>query len=243
MIHLTGLRLLLDKLGSTKLGAEVLTQTRGDMKHIVAGDSLVVRFFTRRRPIDYLAIEVDGPITRELAPSFVYAKRVFTALLCVPVFALTLTGALSPTYYVLVPTRILSAEKYNRMWEFSYRGVELLGQAALCLVLYDLSAYLRYPFFARVLAPLYRRRGWLRPQPKLNLTVEQLRSGAAMRRQGGGGGGAGPPRPLGRPLGEVRRIAKAGPNPNPNPFGKPSHSVAAGPRTAHSAPTGGRPER
>lgn len=213
MLRYTSRRLVLDKLGNTKLGAEVLAETRREMQSIESKDNFVVRFLTRRRPVDHLAIEVDGPITKEFNAYFVYAKHLSTALLCLPVFALSLSGVLSPTFYLLVSTNIMPADKYYKMWAHGNRLVELAGQAVFCVVFYDLSAYIRYPFFARVLAPVFRRQGWLRPLPKANFSADELRRGAAMR----GGKGT---KPLGRPLGQVRREFKA--EAKPNPFGRAS---------------------
>lgn len=212
MIRVSARRLLLSQLGSTKLGAEVLQKTRRDMKNLETKDNIIIRFLTRRRPVDYLAMEVDGPISRELDPHFSYAKSAFTFLLCAPVFTLLFAGYLQPTYYMLVPTGIMPVAKYEQMWSFSHRAVVGVAQALFCVILYDLSVYIRYPFFLKVLAPFYRRMGYMRTAPPTaNLTLEQLRSGAHKRHTAA--------RPLGRPLGEVRREMKKD-SVSQHPFGR-----------------------
>lgn len=199
MLRFTQRRLLFDKLSRTKLGSEVLARTRSEMRHLERKDNFVMRFMTRRRPVDYLAIEVDGPITKELHPSFRYVKNGLIALIFVPFVLLLVSGVLQPTYYLLVPTGLVPDDHYVQMWSFSNWAIVLAGQLFFALVVYDLSVYLRYPFFAHVVAPLYRKAGWLRPVPQASLTMEQLKSGAPRRVQ---------PRPLGRPLGEVKKEKK-----------------------------------
>ncbi|KAL7695301.1 hypothetical protein N2W54_000523 [Lotmaria passim] len=210
MLRFTQRRLLFDKLSQTKLGAEVLAQTRSDMRHLERKDNALMRFLTRRRPVDYLAIEVDGPITKELHPSFRYVKNGLTCLAFAPFVVLLVCGYLQPTYYLLVPTGLVPYEHYVQMWSFSNPAIVLAGQLFFALVVYDLSVYLRYPFFAYVLAPAYRKMGWLRPPPPASLTMEQLKSGAVRRAQ---------PRPLGRPLGEVKKQKKV-PTSRADPFGR-----------------------
>ncbi|ORC90076.1 uncharacterized protein TM35_000091260 [Trypanosoma theileri] len=217
MLRCSSRHLILAKLGRTKLGAEVLTQTRVEMREIEHSDNRFIRFLTRRRPIDYLALQVDGPITKELHPSFRYVKYFCTFLLTAPVFVLLITGVLSPSYYVLVPSGFVNADQFARMWEFSHWSVVLAGQIFIFLIFYDLSVYVRYPFFAHVLAPIYRRFGWLSVQRQqqqqrgASLTVEELRR---LRR------GA-PVKPLGVPLSEMRRTAQQQQQQQqrPDPFG------------------------
>lgn len=211
MLRSSPRRLLLDKLGQTKLGSEVLAQTRSEMRHLERKDNFLMRFMTRRRPVDYLAIEVDGPITMELHPSFRYVKNGLTCLVFVPFVVLLISGVLQPTYYLLVPTGLVPYDHYVQMWSFSHFAIVLAGQLFFALVVYDLSVYVRYPFFAHVLAPMYRKMGWLRPPPAASLTMEQLKSGATRRVQ---------PRPLGRPLGEVKKEKKKTAPVMAAPFGR-----------------------
>lgn len=210
MLRLSTRRLLFDKLASTKLGAEVLAQTRTDMQQLNQSESYVLRFFSRRRPIDFLAIEVDGPITKELHPSFRYVKNGLTFLVFAPIFVLLVAGVLQPTYYMLVPTHIISAEKYNGMWQFSHWALVLAGQLLFFVILYDLSVYVRYPFFAYGLAPAYRKLHLVRPTPVAFHGVEELKGLSTAKRHVAA-------KPLGRPLGEVRKEVKK--EPRPNPFG------------------------
>ncbi|RNF17838.1 uncharacterized protein Tco025E_04745 [Trypanosoma conorhini] len=198
--------LLFSGLGRTKLGAEVLMKTRCEMREMSQSDNRFFRFLTRRRPIDYLALEVDGPVTRELHPSFRIMKNVCTFLLVAPVFALLVTGVLSPSYYVLVPTGLLTADQFERMWEFSHWAVVLAGQLCLFLVFYDLTVYVRYPLFSHVLAPFYRRMGWRRSQLRSQAkTLDELQ-----RRRPHA-------RPLGVPLSEAKRASRD--VRRPDPFG------------------------
>lgn len=208
MLRFSSRRLLFDKLGRTKLGAEVLAQTRSEMRHLERKDNALMRFLTRRRPIDYLAIEVDGPMTKELHPSFRYVRNGLTFFFFAPVLVFLISGHMKPTYYLLVSTNLVPADHYEKMWDFSNWAVVLAGQLFFALLLYDLSVYIRYPFFAHVLAPLYRSLGLLRPPPAASLTLEQLKAGKTK---------ASRPRPLGRPLGEVKAVAREKP---PSPFGK-----------------------
>jgi hypothetical protein len=211
MLHVTHRRLLFDKLSRTKLGAEVLAQTRSEMRHLERKDNALMRFMTRRRPVDYLAIEVDGPITQQLHPSFRYVKNGLTCLVFVPFVVLLVSGYLQPTYYLLVSTGLVPFDHYVQMWSFSKFAIVLAGQLFFALVVYDLSVYVRYPFFAYILAPAYRKMGWLRPPPPASLTLEQLKSGATRRAQ---------PRPLGRPLAEMKREKKKTPDATTDPFGR-----------------------
>ncbi|KAG5490534.1 hypothetical protein JKF63_00654 [Porcisia hertigi] len=199
MLRLSTRRLLFDKLSQTKLGSEVLAQTRSEMRHLERKDNVLMRFMTRRRPIDYLAIEVDGPITRELHPSFRHVKNCITCFFFVPFVVLLVSGYLQPTYYLLVPTGLVPYDHYVQMWSFSNWAILLAGQLFFALVVYDFSVYVRYPVFAYLLAPAYRRMGWLRPPPPASLTVEQLKAGVPRRVQA---------RPLGRPLAEMRKETK-----------------------------------
>lgn len=214
MLRFTQRRLLFDKLSQSKLGSEVLAQTRSEMRHLERKDNVFMRFMTRRRPVDYLAIEVDGPITKELHPSFRYVKNGLTCLVFIPFVVLLVSGHLQPTYYLLVPTGLVPYDHYVQMWSFSNVAIVLAGQLFFALVVYDLSVYLRYPFFAHVLAPMYRKMGWLRPPPPASLTMEQLKSGAARRVQ---------PRPLGRPLGEVKKANRKA-SAVADPFGRAPRS-------------------
>ncbi|KAG5473402.1 hypothetical protein LSCM4_03465 [Leishmania orientalis] len=200
MLRLSCRRLLFDKLSQTKLGSEVLAQTRSDMRHLERKDNALMRFMSRRRPIDYLAIEVDGPVTKELHPSFRHVKNGITCLIFVPFVVLLATGQLQPTYYLLVPTGLVPYDHYVQMWSFSNWAIVLAGQLFFALVVYDLSVYVRYPFFAYLLAPAYRKMGWFRPSPPASFTMNQLKAGVSRRVQA---------RPLGRPLDEVKREKKA----------------------------------
>lgn len=198
-----------DKLGSTKLGAEVLAKTRSDIKSISQPEktNMLVRFFTRRRPIDFLAIEVDGPITKEFLPHFRYAKNGLTCLLMLPLFYYLFSGKMAPSYYFMVSTHLFTREQYDKMWELSDWYMVLAGQCFVAVVLYDFSVYVRYPFFAHVLAPFYRKMNWVRPVPTGSYSVKELKEGVTRRAT---------PAPLGRPLGQVRR--QSGKD-KPNPFG------------------------
>ncbi|KAG5473684.1 hypothetical protein LSCM1_04311 [Leishmania martiniquensis] len=211
MLRFSSRRLLFDKLSQTKLGSEVLAQTRSDMRRLERKDSALIRFMSRRRPIDYLAIEVDGPVTKELHHSFRHLKNAITCFFFVPFVALLITGHLQPTYYLLVPTGLVPHDHYVQMWSFSNWAIVLAGQLFFALVVYDLSVYVRYPFFAYLLAPVYRKMGWRRPSPPVSLTMEQLKTGASRRAQA---------RPLGRPLDEVRREKKTAAAATADPFGR-----------------------
>ncbi|KPA80282.1 hypothetical protein ABB37_04577 [Leptomonas pyrrhocoris] len=211
MLRFTHRRLLFDKLSQTKLGAEVLAKTRSEMRHLERKDNALMRFMTRRRPVDYLAIEVDGAITKELHSSFRYVKHGLTCLVFIPFLVALLSGSLQPTYYLLVPTGLVPYDHYVRMWSFGNWAIVMAGQLFFALAVYDLSVYVRYPFFAHVLAPIYRKMGWLRPPPPASMTLEQLKSGVARHAQ---------PRPLGRPLGEVKKEKKKTPAVGADPFGR-----------------------
>ncbi|GET90279.1 hypothetical protein, conserved [Leishmania tarentolae] len=211
MLRLSSQRLLFDRLSQTKLGAEVLAQTRSEMRHLERKDNALMRFMSRRRPIDYLAIEVDGPITKELHPSFRHVKNGITCFVFLPFVALLVAGYLQPTYYLLVPTGLVPYDHYVQMWSFSHWAVVLAGQLFFALVVYDLSVYVRYPFFAHVLAPAYRKMGWFRPPPAASLTMEQLKAGTPRCVKA---------RPLGRPLGELNRQKKTATAVTPDPFGR-----------------------
>ncbi|EPY28553.1 hypothetical protein STCU_05027 [Strigomonas culicis] len=209
MLRVTSRVHFFDKLGSTKLGAEVLAKTRSDMQNIAQPEktNMLLRFFTRRRPIDFLAIEVDGPMTKELLPHFRYVRHGLTCLLMAPVFYYLFTGRMAPSYYIMVSTRLFTREQYDRMWELSDWYMVLAGQCFVAVVLYDFSVYLRYPFFAYVVAPFYRKMNWSKPLPTGSYSVKELRGGVARRAA---------PAPLGRPLGQVKRQAAKD---KPNPFG------------------------
>lgn len=215
MFRLSSQRLVLHRLSQTKLGSEVLAQTRSEMRHLERKDNAIMRFMSRRRPIDYLAIEVDGPVTKELHSSFRHVKNGITCFVFVPFVVLLVAGYLQPTYYLLVPTGLVPYDHYVRMWSFSNWAVVLAGQLLFALVVYDLSVYARYPFFAYVLAPAYRKLGWFRPTPAASLTIEQLKTGAARPVHA---------RPLGRPFGEVQRQRKATAAATADPFGRAPRS-------------------
>lgn len=158
-----------------------------------------MRFLSRRRPIDHLAMDIDGPITKELDASFYYLRHALTAIVCVPVFVLLVTGTLSPTYYMLVPTGLVTMTQYTAMWNFSHWGMVLLGQLMAFVIFYDMSVYIRYPILSRLVVPMYRRFKLVKPAPAANFGVHELRSGVARRAQ---------PKPFGRPLGDVQKERK-----------------------------------
>ncbi|EKF33127.1 hypothetical protein MOQ_003017 [Trypanosoma cruzi marinkellei] len=203
MLRCSARCLLFSGLGRTKLGAEVLMKTRIEMREVSKSENFLIRFLARRRPIDYLALEVDGPITKELHPSFSIVKHICTLLLVVPVFVTLVMGKLSPTYYMLVPTGFVTVEQFEHMWEFSHWAVVLAGQLLFFVVFYDLSVYVRYPFFAYVLAPLYRRLGWRRSRlQSSSMTLDELQ-----RRRPHA-------RPLGVPLSEAKRASRQARHPD-----------------------------
>nr|CCC47309.1 conserved hypothetical protein [Trypanosoma vivax Y486] len=197
MLHHSPHQHLYKMLSRTKLGAEALMKTRNDMKRLDRGSNIVVRFLARRRPIDFLALEVDGRMARELHPSFRIVKSICTFILMAPLFGLLVTGVISPTYYMLVPTGLLSEKRYEEMWKFSHWAVTLAGQLLVFVLFYDLSVYIRYPFFAYGLAPMFR---WLelvrtpRKGFKTNHALVNVRRGPRPR-----------PRPLGAPLGGANK--------------------------------------
>ncbi|ESL06381.1 hypothetical protein TRSC58_05947 [Trypanosoma rangeli SC58] len=199
--------LLFSRLGRTKLGTEVLMKTRYEMREMSQSDNRFIRFLARRRPIDYLALEVDGPITRELHSSFRIVKNACTFLLVAPVLVLLVMGVLSPSYYVLVLPGFITGDQFERMWEFSHWAIVLAGQLFLFVVFYDLSVYVRYPFFAYVLAPLYRRMGWRCLQPRSQAkALDKLQPHRPHAR------------PLGVPLSEAKRASRD--VQRPDPFGR-----------------------
>ncbi|CAD2213429.1 hypothetical protein, conserved [Angomonas deanei] len=205
MLRLTCRRFIYDRLGKTKLGAEVLSKTRSEMKSLEQESNFLIRFFTRRRPIDFLAIEVDNRIARELHPSFYYAKALITVLLMGPIFVWLFSGKMEPSYYALVPTRILTRDRYEKIWEFSDWYMVLGGQVIVAIILYDLSVYIRYPIFAYLLAPAYRKMGLVRSAPVGAMGAQELKS-VRKKIQAA---------PLGKPLHEVKKDAKK----RDNPFG------------------------
>lgn len=160
--------------GRTKFGAEALRKTKGDMQTIDRSPNPILRYLSRKRNVDQLQILVEGRITDELHPFFKYATNFFTLLVTLPVLGGLVTGKLMPSYYVLVSTGLIHEEKYFRMWKLANMWVVLAGQLFIFVVYYDLSIYLRMPFFAYVLAPSFRKFGWLRPPPIGAMTTEEL---------------------------------------------------------------------
>ncbi|AAZ10572.1 uncharacterized protein TEOVI_000564800 [Trypanosoma equiperdum] len=194
MLRLSSRCHLYEKLGRTKLGAEVLLKTRNDMRGFGKDSNFIVRFLARRRPIDFLALEVDGRLARELHPSFRIVKNACTLLLMGPVFVMLVSGMMSPTYYLLVSTNIMTVDRYNGLWEFSHWAVVLCGQLFVFIFLYDLSVYVRYPFFAYILVPMYRRLGLQRHQ-NVTVPLDEVRRRARAK-------------PLGAPLSTVGKKLK-----------------------------------
>nr|CCC89901.1 conserved hypothetical protein [Trypanosoma congolense IL3000] len=180
MMRLTARCHIYEKLGKTKIGAEVLAKTRKDMHSFGKDSNFIVRFLSRRRPIDFLALDVDGRIARELHPSFRVVKNACTVLLMGPLLLLLVTGTLSPSYYFLVPTGLMTEDRYSALWEFSHWAAVLTGQLCIFIVLYDLSVYVRYPVFAYVLAPLYRSLG-LQRQHGATVPLKEIRRRAHAR--------------------------------------------------------------
>ena len=160
--------------GKTKFGQEALKKTKADMQTIDRSPNPLLRYMSKKRNIDRLQIEGEGRIADDLHPSFQYAMKFFTTLLCAPVLAGLLSGSLQPSYYLLVPTKAIPEDRYNRMWTLANPWIVASGQLFVFFVFYDLSIYVRMPFFAYVLAPLFRRFGPQRHVAKGTVSVSEL---------------------------------------------------------------------
>jgi hypothetical protein len=68
----------------------------------------------------------------------------------------------------------MAKEKYDKLWTFANPFIVAGGQVCLFIFFYDLSIYLRMPFFFYVLAPAFKKAGWTRPMAKGTKTVKEL---------------------------------------------------------------------
>lgn len=202
------LRLDFQYLGKTKFGSEVLAKTKAEMKSIDTNPNPVLRYLSRKRNIDQLQIEVEGRIADDLHPAFRHTMRLCTGMLMSPILVWLLSGSAQPTYYLMVSFGNMDTEKYEKLWKLANPWVVAAGQMLMFAVIYDLSIYVRMPFFAKVLAPLFRKYGPAKPEAKGTVTIDALK-----RRSSGTLNSLGrkpsttsspvftsSPKPLGRPL-------------------------------------------
>lgn len=193
-------------LGKTRFGAEAIAKTKRDMNTIDGTANPLLRYMTRKRKIDQLQIDVEGRIAEDLHPSFLTAINVLTVAVMGPLFYFFVHGDLQPTYYLMVSTNIVKPEKYAKVWDIANPLVVFATQVFTFAVFYDASIYVRMPFFAYVLAPLFRKFGPKKVMAKGTVTLQELKqkSAAMQQRKGvkGGANGSSPnvvPRPLGKP--------------------------------------------
>lgn len=121
---------------------------------------------SKRRKIDDLADYVDQDLRFEFTSSFEYAMGAFTfVLMAVPIFFVT--EGWTPPSKVTVLVGMMSEKEFNDTWDLiqSKWGIpwwmSSVGHAALFFVLYQLTPWIRYPFYVHVLAPFYRKLGWV----------------------------------------------------------------------------------
>ncbi|CUF60705.1 transmembrane protein, putative [Bodo saltans] len=167
-------RTRLNYFANTKIGQEALQQSQRDMKNLDKNPNRFVRYLSKQRPVDKMQVELEGRIANDLHPSFRSAMRICTGILCTPVLLGLLTGYFQPTYYLFVSFSGMAKEKYDKMWTLANPFIVAGGQLCLFLVFYDLSIYLRMPFFFHVLAPVFRKAGWIRALAKGTKTVKEL---------------------------------------------------------------------
>lgn len=161
-------------LGNTKIGQEAMQQARKEMQNIDKSSNPVVRYLSKKRKVDNMQVELEGRIADGLHPSFKTAMRASTALFCLPVLLGLLFGVLQPTYYIFVSFAGMARDRYDKLWTFANPFIVAGGQLCLFLVFYDLSIYLRMPFFFYVLAPAFRKFGWTRALAKGTKSVHEL---------------------------------------------------------------------
>lgn len=120
----------------------------------------------KRRKVDDLADYVDQDLRFEFTSSFEYAMGGFTLLIMALPMYLVCEGWTPPSK-VTVWVGMMTEKEYNETWEMMTNkwGIpwwtSSIGHAALFFVLYQFTPYIRYPFYVHVMAPFYRKMGWV----------------------------------------------------------------------------------
>jgi hypothetical protein len=166
----------MELLRKTKVGAEAWAQTRAQIKSIDDSSNFLLRWASRQRKIDTMAVEVETRMVDEFHAGFKFVLRIVNGAALAPVLFGLLGGTLQPSYYLLVLSGAMEPEKYAKIWEHAHPGMVVTGQLFVFLVWYDLSVYLRYPLMFYVVAPIFRRMGLFKVKCG-GATVEQLRQG------------------------------------------------------------------
>ncbi len=166
-------------LTNTDMGREALLRAREEVIHSQKGGSRIMRFFLRKRRIDRVGIELEGPVTDQLHWTFPWAMRIGTALTVLPVaYMMMVSHQIRISYFFLVwPIQLIPEYKYDKIWEICNPFVVYATQIALLLIWLDFSVYIRYPIFMSVVAPLYRALGLVKSAPKGAKTVDELKKG------------------------------------------------------------------
>lgn len=167
-------RVHLSFFGKTRLGQEALQQAQKEMRTLDKNPNPLIRYLSKKRKVDMMQVELEGRIAQTLHPSFRHAMLGLTALLCAPVLFGLVLGVIQPTYYLFVSMGGMARDRYDKLWTFASPWIVLGGQLCLFAIVYDLSIYIRVPFFFYVLAPLYRRAGYTRAVAKGTKTVHEL---------------------------------------------------------------------
>ncbi len=115
----------------------------------------------KRRRIDDLADYVDRELRFEFVPAFEYAMAAFSIALMAPVIYVVTEGIVTPSRLV-VWMGAMSEADYKKSWAPFPWWSWTAGHGMLFYCVYQLTPYVRYPFFVHVLAPFFRRRGWVR---------------------------------------------------------------------------------
>jgi hypothetical protein len=120
----------------------------------------------RRRKIDDLADFVDQELRFEFTPSFEYAMGAVTLfVMAVPMYLVC--EGVTPPSKVTVLVGMMTEKEWAATWDAMTNQWHIpwwtssIGHAALFFVLYQFTPYFRFPFFVHVMAPFYRKMGWV----------------------------------------------------------------------------------
>ena len=166
-------------LTNTDMGREAMAKAREEVLSSQKGGSRLMRFFLRRRRIDRVGLELEGPVTDQLHWTFPHAMTFVSLATVLPVaYCMMVSEKLRVSYFFLVfPIQIMPEYKYDKLWTLCNPFVVLAGQLFCLLIWFDISVYIRYPICMSIVAPIYRALGLVRAAPKGVKTVEELKQG------------------------------------------------------------------
>lgn len=139
----------------------------------------------RPRKIDEMANYVDNDLRFQFHGSFRWMMDLYTFALVVPPFYLMFYNYVNVSDLAVV-SGMVSQERYDRLWaQVPWQSV-VVGQAMIWWGIYYVSAYLRYPVFLHVLAPLWKRLGLVRQRASGGPVAQSIKPSKSGWRQPSG---------------------------------------------------------